>query len=151
MVDYKVCSIVGDNDVYPDDKMCREVNLLLNKLINEKHFNVFYITPIGPFEWMVRKLLHDLKKNRYPFIVTYLLEPYDEFRPIGTGVGRLAYDTEELIRVKDPHPFRRPDEIQCKCTAIDNSEYVIFGLGNKELKEKYIEYATKLNKKYSLF
>lgn len=149
MIRFKACAIVGDSEVYPDDKMYREVTLLLNKLINEKQFNVFYVSPKGPFEWMVRNLLSELEQRRYPFITTYLMEPYDEFN--GACCDDIMFDTELTAYVKDAHPMHRPTEFQCKCAGIDKSEFVVFGFGGEELKEQYIEYAKKQSKEYVVF
>ena len=149
MVRFKACAIVGDSKVYPDDKMCREVTLLLNKLINEKQFNVFYVAPQGPFEWMVRNLLSELEQGRYPFITTYLMEPYDDFN--GAGSDNIMFDTELTAKVKAAHPMHRPTEFECKCAGIDKSEFVIFAFGGEEFKEEYIEHAKKQNKEYVVF
>ena len=150
-VTLKSCAIVGDDDVYPTDEMYRKVNLLLNKLINEKGFNSFYICPFGAFEWMVRRILSDLQKYKYPHIITFLLEPYDDFTGDKNIHTRLVLETEVEINLVDRLPLHRPSQIQSRCTGIDHSEFVIFGLGNEDMKNMYEDYTKKQFKKYEMF
>ena len=57
----KICTFIGNKDVYLDVSALSSLKNLIIKLINENSVNIFYCGNYGNFDRYCEKILRDLK------------------------------------------------------------------------------------------
>lgn len=99
----KICTFIGNKDVYLDVSALSSLKNLVIKLINENSVNIFYCGNYGNFDRYCEKILRDLK-NHYRITVIFVTPYADDFY-----LKRLFQPMTSLLRfLKNGRPFGQP-------------------------------------------